>query len=300
MSSLIELQNYTWRYLNTNEPALKEINLTIEEGTFVGVIGPNGAGKTSLAYSMNGLIPGQYRGIKKGTVHVRGKEVEEYGGGVLQRTVGMVFSDPEAQFTAMTVEDELVFGMENLGMNRAEIRERLEWVTELTGLKPLLEKPPYEISGGQKQRVALAAVLAMTPDVMVLDEPTSMLDPLSRKQVFDVLGRLKKEQKNTIIVIEHSLEHLAPLSDRMILLYEGEVALDAATRDFFGEMELLLEKQIMPPGAMHFFFELLRGGAYEGQMPLTVEEASVKLTQLFATGATTQAGAEGAQEQAHG
>lgn len=300
MSSLIELQNYTWRYLNTNEPALKDINLTIEEGTFVGVIGPNGAGKTSLAYSMNGLIPGQYRGIKKGTVHVRGKEVEEYGGGVLQRTVGMVFSDPEAQFTAMTVEDELVFGMENLGMNRAEIRERLEWVTELTGLKPLLEKPPYEISGGQKQRVALAAVLAMTPDVMVLDEPTSMLDPLSRKQVFDVLGRLKKEQKNTIIVIEHSLEHLAPLSDRMILLYEGEVALDAATRDFFGEMELLLEKQIMPPGAMHFFFELLRGGAYEGQMPLTVEEASVKLTQLFATGATTQAGAEGAQEQAHG
>lgn len=282
MSSLIELKDYTWRYLNTREPALKNIDLTIEEGTFVGVIGPNGAGKTSLAYSMNGLIPGQYRGIKKGTVHVRDKEVEDYSGGELQRTIGMVFSDPEAQFTAMTVEDELVFGMENLGMTIPEIGERLAWVTELTGLQPLMEKPPYEISGGQKQRVALAAVLAMTPDVMVLDEPTSMLDPLSRKQVFEVLGRLKEEQDNTIIVIEHNLEHLIPLSDRMILMYGGEIALDAETRDFFQEMDLLLEKQILPPGAMHFFFELMRAGVYEGSLPLAVAEASGKLEQLFA------------------
>lgn len=291
MTSLIELKDYTWRYLNTGEPALKNIDLTIEEGTFVGVIGPNGAGKTSLAYSMNGLIPGQYRGIKKGTVHVRGKEVEEYSGGELQRTIGMVFSDPEAQFTAMTVEDELVFGMENLGMTIPEIADRLAWVTELTGLQPLMEKPPYEISGGQKQRVALAAVLAMTPDVMVLDEPTSMLDPLSRKQVFDVLGRLKEEQDNTIIVIEHNLEHLTPLSDRMILMYEGEIALDAETRNFFQEMDLLLEKDILPPGAMHFFFELMRAGVYEGNLPLGVSEASEKLEQLFAARARARGAA---------
>ena len=287
MASLIELQNYSWRYLHTDEPALKEVNLTIEEGSFVGIIGPNGAGKTTLAYSINGLIPGQYRGIKKGTVHVAGREVEEYGSGSLQRTVGMVFSDPEAQFTAMTVEDELVFGMENLGMTVAEIGERLAWVTELTGLKPLLEKPPYEISGGQKQRVALAAVLAMTPDVMILDEPTSMLDPFSRRQVFEVLGRLKQKQENTIIVIEHNLEHLVPLSDRMILLYEGEVLLEAGTRAFFQQMELLLDKDILPPGAMHFFFELLRAGAYHGTLPLTVEEGGEKLAQLFEGRAAT-------------
>lgn len=281
MPSLIELQNYTWRYLHTDEPALKEVNLTIEEGSFVGIIGPNGAGKTTLAYSINGLIPGQYRGIKKGTVHVAGREVEAYASGSLQRTVGMVFSDPEAQFTAMTVEDELVFGMENLGMTIAEIRERLEWVTELSGLRSLLEKPPYEISGGQKQRVALAAVLAMTPDVMILDEPTSMLDPRSRQQVFDVLGRLKQEQENTVIVIEHNLEHLVPLSDRMILLYEGQVLLEAETRAFFREMDLLLDKDIVPPGVMHFFFELLHTGVYAGTLPLTIEEAAEKLAQLF-------------------
>ena len=115
MAPIIEIKNLTWRYLHTKQPALNDINLSIDEGSIVGIIGLNGAGKTSLAYTMNELIPSQYQGIKKGTVTVLGKEVEEYEGGALQKLVGMVFSDPEAQFTSMTVEDELVFGMENLG-----------------------------------------------------------------------------------------------------------------------------------------------------------------------------------------
>src|SRR3990172_84374 len=132
MSVIVGIKDYSWRYLNTQQPALQEINLQIEEGMFVGIIGANGSGKTTLAYSMNGLVPGQYNGIKHGQVFVYGKEVEEYGRGELQKFTGMVFSDPEAQFTAMTVEDELVFGLENLGMSIPEIRERLEWVTQLT------------------------------------------------------------------------------------------------------------------------------------------------------------------------
>lgn len=249
MSAIIEIRDYTWQYLNTEKPALDAISLDIYEGEFVGIIGPNGAGKTTLALSMDGLIPGQYHGVKQGTVKVMGKEVEDYPRGQLQRQVGVVFSDPEAQFTAMTVEDELVFGLENLGLSVPEIRERLEWVTELTALKPLLPKPPYEISGGQKQRVALAAVLAMMPKVMVLDEPTSMLDPISRKRIFEVLGRLKREQHNTVIVIEHSLENLIPLADRMILLSEGKVALQAPTRDFFpGNCLLAGEGHLSPRG----------------------------------------------------
>ncbi len=274
MSAIIEIKDYSWQYLNTERPAVKNISLTIDEGSFIGIIGPNGAGKTTLAYSLDGLIPGQYHGIKNGGVYILGKEVEEYPRGELQRKVGVVFSDPEAQFTAMTVEDELVFGMENLGMSIPEIRERLEWVLDLTGLQPLLNKPPYEISGGQKQRVALAAVLAMTPKVMILDEPTSMLDPVSRGRVFDVLARLKHEEKNTIIVIEHSLENLIPLADRMILLSDGEVALDDDTRSFFQHLDLLIEKGISPPGAMRFFYELSRKGIYQGQFPLSVAEAS--------------------------
>jgi energy-coupling factor transporter ATP-binding protein EcfA2 len=285
MAALIEIENYTWQYLNTPEAALKSINLSIDEGAFVGIIGPNGSGKTTLAYSLNGLIPGQYHGIKFGAVKIDGREVEEYPRGQLQQKVGLVFSDPEAQFTAMTVEDELVFGMENLGMTIPEIRERLEWVTELTELKPLLLKPPYEISGGQKQRVALAAVLAMTPQVLILDEPTSMLDPVSRKRVFDVLARLK-QSRNTVIVIEHSLENLIPLADRMLLLSDGELILDAETRAFFQQIDLLLEKGISPPGAMRFFHALTKKGRYVGELPLDVAEGLEKLERLMASRST--------------
>ncbi|MCD6423995.1 MAG: ATP-binding cassette domain-containing protein [Anaerolineales bacterium] len=281
MTSVIDIKEYTWRYLHTETPALNSIDLSIEEGSFVGIIGPNGAGKTTLAYSVDGLIPGQYNGIKKGTVKVFGKEVEEYKTGELQQVVGVVFSDPEAQFTAMTVEDELVFGMENIGLTIPEIRERLEWVTELTGLSDLLLKPPYEISGGQKQRVALAAVLAMKPKLLILDEPTSMLDPVSRKKIFEVLKILKTEEDNTIVVIEHSLENLVPLADQMILMADSEIILQDSTKEFFKESGLLLEKGVYPPGALHFFHELSNQGLYRGEYPLTVEQGKDLLRQLI-------------------
>jgi len=281
MSVIVGIKDYSWRYLNTQQPALQEINLQIEEGMFVGIIGANGSGKTTLAYSMNGLVPGQYNGIKHGQVFVYGKEVEEYGRGELQKFTGMVFSDPEAQFTAMTVEDELVFGLENLGMSIPEIRERLEWVTQLTGLEKMLLKPPYELSGGQKQRVALAAVLAMTPKLLILDEPTTMLDPVSRRRVFEVLAKQKQEQNNTIIVIEHSLENLIRLADHMILLSNGHLVLEGETRAFFQNMELISKEGIHPPGALQFFYELKKAGKVSGTLPISLLESSEQLKQLF-------------------
>jgi energy-coupling factor transport system ATP-binding protein len=281
MPAIVEIKDYSWQYLNTQQPALQEINLQIEEGMFVGIIGANGSGKTTLAYSMNGLVPGQYNGIKHGEVLVYGKEVEAYGRGELQRFTGMVFSDPEAQFTAMTVEDELVFGLENLGMSIPEIRERLEWVTQLTGLDKMLLKPPYELSGGQKQRVALAAVLAMTPKLLILDEPTTMLDPVSRRRVFEVLAKLKQEQNNTIIVIEHSLENLIRLADHMILLSNSRLILEGETRVFFQNMELISKEGIHPPGALQFFYELQRAGKVNGELPISLAESSQQLRQLF-------------------
>ncbi len=280
MNPIIELSNYSWRYQDAENFALENIDLTFDEGKFFGIIGQNGAGKTTLAYSIDGLIPGQYHGIKRGSVKVLGKEVEEYDRGSLQRIVGMVFADPEAQFTAMTVEDELVFGMENLGMTIAEIRERLEWVTDLTGLGLMMEKPPYELSGGQKQRVALAAVLAMTPRIMILDEPTSMLDPISRKRVFDVLARLKQERSMTVIVIEHSLENLIPLADEMILMAHGHMLLKDDTHTFFQNMDLLLENGVYPPDTLLFFHRLQQAGYYQGEIPVTNQEAVLKLRGL--------------------
>ena len=280
MTPIIEITDYSWRYLNSENFAVQNVNLTIDEGKFIGVIGQNGAGKTTLAYSIDGLIPGQYHGIKQGTVKVLGKEVEQYAKGRLQQTIGMVFADPEAQFTAMTVEDELVFGMENLGMTIAEIRERLEWVTGLTDLKPLMEKPPYEISGGQKQRVALAAVLAMTPRVMILDEPTSMLDPISRKRVFDVLARLKQERSMTVIVIEHSLENLIPLADEMVLMANGSMLLKDETHAFFQRIDFLLENGVYPPETLLAFNRMKKAGKFAGDIPITNNEAVAALRKI--------------------
>jgi energy-coupling factor transporter ATP-binding protein EcfA2 len=271
--AIIEFKNYSWRYLNVETPALSNINLSIEQGEFIGVIGPNGSGKTTLCYSINGLIPDQYNGIRRGEVLVFGKEVTTYPKGTLQRRVGLVFSDPEVQFTSMTVEDEIVFGLENLGMSLAEIRERLEWVMGLVHLKSLLKKPPYELSGGQKQQVALASVIAMTPDIMIFDEPTSMLDPINRMSVFNILEEIRKKHNSTVIVVEHSLEKLVTLADRMLLLYNGQALLFEETRAFFQNMPLILEKNVDPPGILRFFYELTRLGDFSGQIPLSLEEA---------------------------
>jgi energy-coupling factor transporter ATP-binding protein EcfA2 len=270
----IRISGYSWKYLHGEGEALKGIDLEIARGECVGLIGSNGSGKTTLANSIDGLIPGQYHGIKKGRVEVFGKEVEEYDRGELQRTVGLVFSDPEAQFTAMTVEDELVFGLENLGLSIPEVSERLKWACDLADLEPLLDKPPYEISGGQKQRVALAAMLAMRPDILILDEPTAMLDPISRERIFQVLAKLRSEREITMILIEHSLEHIIPLADRMVLLGNGKIVRQEQTREFFSDLELLRHEGIHLPGAVGFS-GYLREEKQSGDPPaISVAEAA--------------------------
>ncbi len=279
--SIINFDNYFWKYTRTDKPALENINLEIEEGTFIGIIGPNGAGKTTLLYSINGLIPNQYYGVRKGNVNVLGKKVIDYRSEELTKIVGAVFSDPESQFTSMTVEDEVVFGMENIGLSVSEIQERLNWVVPLTKIGQLMDKPPYEVSGGQKARVALAAVLAMTPKILVLDEPTSMLDPISRKQVFEVLLKLKDELKSTIIVVEHSLENLVLMADKMVLIYNSHVALADYTEPFFKKIDFLLKHDVFPPEIIQFFYELFRLGGYKGKLPLSLDEAVNYLQKLM-------------------
>jgi len=283
VNPVIQFENFTWRYSGTEDPALKNVNLEIPEGVVVGIIGPNGSGKTTLAYATNGLIPHQYNGVLRGHVRVLGQDVAGVPQAQLCQNVGLVFSDPEAQFTAMTVEDEVVFGMENMGLTLEEIEARLEWVVPLTEIGPLMDKPPYEVSGGQKQRVALAAVLSMRPPVLVLDEPTSMLDPIGRRRVFEVLGRLKHEYQSSIVVIEHSLENLVPLADLMVLVYHGEVLLVDETEPFFERMDYLLEHDVFPPGVLEFFYHLKVAGHYpaERSLPQTVEAGAERLQALL-------------------
>jgi energy-coupling factor transport system ATP-binding protein len=269
----VSTQDLGWKYAGRNNFAIEHVNLEIEENTFTSIVGPNEHGKTTLVSCIKGLIPSSFNGVWQGKVEIFGKDTRSLSAQALADEIGFVFADPEAQFTSMTVEEELVFGLENIGLPLNEIKDRLEWVTNITQVSNLLDKPPYEISGGQKQRVAIASVLAMKPRIIILDEPTSMLDPLGKDFIFDILTNLKKEQDLTIIVIEHNIEQVAPLSDQIILMRKGNIAKMAPPATFFEDSEFLYEQGINPPMATAFLDQLKRNKLYDGRLPVSLDDA---------------------------
>jgi energy-coupling factor transporter ATP-binding protein EcfA2 len=252
MAAAIVFKDLEWRYEHRKSFALKGINLEIKENDFIGIVGANEHGKTTLVSAISGLIPHSYNGIYKGSVEVFGKKIFDSDALELATNVGIVFSDPEAQFTAMTVEEELAFGLENMGFHLSKIKERIDWAAEITLIQDLLDKSPYDISGGQKQRVAIACVLAMNPPIIIMDEPTSMIDPLGKNLIFDILRRLKEAGDHTLIVVEHNVEQLAPLADRMLLMYNGQVDRYLPTREFFADPGYLQERGVLAPEVTEF------------------------------------------------
>ena len=269
----VSLQDLGWKYSGRKNFAIDHVNLEIEENTFTSIVGPNEHGKTTLVSCIKGIIPHSINGVWRGKVEIFGKDSRELSAQTLADEIGFVFSDPEAQFTSMTVEEELVFGLENIGLRLDEIAERLDWATEITMISDLMDKPPYEISGGQKQRVAIASVLAMRPQIMILDEPTSMLDPLGKDFIFEIMTNLKKEDNITLIVVEHNIEQIAPLSDQIILMYDGNIAKNAPPEEFFENSAFLLEHGINPPEATAFIDQLKQNGRYKGPLPSDLEGA---------------------------
>lgn len=262
-----------WKYSGRKRFAIEHVDLEIEENTFISIVGPNEHGKTTLVSCIKGLIPSSFHGVWRGSVEIFGQDVSKLSAQRLAQEIGFVFADPEAQFTSMTVEEELVFGLENIGLPLEEVKDRLDWVSQITMIGDLLDKSPYEISGGQKQRVAIASVLAMRPRIIILDEPTSMLDPLGKDFIFDILTNIKKETEMTVIVVEHNIEQIAPLSDTMILMYEGNIAKAGPPEVFFENSEFLIEHGIQPPQATAFIDSLRASGDYRGNLPVSLEQA---------------------------
>lgn len=269
----VSTEDLGWKYAGRKNFAIEHVNLNIEENTFTSVVGPNEHGKTTLVSCIKGIIPNSFHGVWRGKVEIFGKDVRKMSAQALASEIGFVFADPEAQFTSMTVEEELVFGLENVGLPLDEVKSRLEWVTDITLIENLLDKSPYEISGGQKQRVAIASVLAMRPRIMILDEPTSMLDPLGKDFIFDILTNLKKEQDLTLIVVEHNIEQVAPLSDQILLMYEGNIAKMAPPANFFEDSDFLYEHGINAPQATAFIDALKQQKLYDGPLPIGLDEA---------------------------
>ena len=240
--AIINLKDVTYKYPLTDAPALHNISLQVDEGEFVAVVGPNGAGKSTLCYTLAGFVPHFFKGELTGTVEVDGKDLHQANLHEWVLNVGLAFQNPFNQISGAkyTVFEELAFGLENIGVPRDEIMSRVEAAMKLTGISDLADRSPYSLSGGQQQRVALTSILVMQPKVLVLDEPTSQLDPIGTREVFSVIRTLA-EQGMTVLLAEHKVEWIAEFADRVIALHEGQILLEGNPADVLTS-DLLLEK----------------------------------------------------------
>jgi energy-coupling factor transporter ATP-binding protein EcfA2 len=276
MSAIVNIEDLTFYYRGSKKPAIRKINLKIMPGEYIVITGPTGCGKTTLCRCFDGLIPHFHQGNISGNVIVDGINTTESRVSDLSQKVGFVFQDPENQLVALNVERELAFAPENLGLPRDEIRARVEESIEMVEIDHLREKAPYELSGGEQQRVAIAAVLSLKPKILVLDEPTSNLDPLGAKKVVNLLRKLNKENGLTIVLIEHKLDLVVPYSSRVVVMDQGEIAIEGEPRKVLSDNSV--EKLgVGIPRILKLFKELRINNANLG-LPLTPEEATEVLT----------------------
>jgi energy-coupling factor transport system ATP-binding protein len=240
--AVVELKNVTYQYPTTAKPALKDLTMKVEEGEFIAVIGPNGAGKSTLCYTIAGFVPHFFKGDLTGTVEVAGQDLSTSTLNDWVLNVGLAFQNPFNQISGAkyTVFEEIAFGLENIGIPRDEMKERVQAAMELTGISDLTDRSPYSLSGGQQQRVALTSILVMQPKVLVLDEPTSQMDPVGTREVFGVI-RTMAERGMTVLMAEHKMEWIAQFADRVIALHEGQILLDGKPAEVLTS-DLLPEK----------------------------------------------------------
>lgn len=278
---LISIENVTFYYTGSRTPALKDISLKVYRGDFLLVTGPSGCGKSTLCRLLNGLIPHFFSGELNGKIQVLDYDVKSTPTHILARHVGMVFQNPENQLFLSSVEKEIVFGLENLGLSKKEIKKRLEEVISLFGLDNIRDKPPYELSGGQQQKVAIAAIVAMEPEIMVLDEPTAHLDPLSSKELLSLVFKLNKELGVTVILVEHRLDMTINWISRIIIMNEGKIILAGDPRSIFSSRHLE-ELGVNAPKVIKVYNELKERGIILNHVPLTPEELAnqVKLRRV--------------------
>lgn len=259
--------------------ALKNVNLEIEQGSFVGIIGHTGSGKSTLIQMFNGLLkPTEGRAI------VNGQDINEehIDRKKIRQQVGLVFQYPEYQLFEISVYKDVAYGPKNLGLDEEQIKERVEHSLRSVGLKEeVWEKSPFELSGGQKRRVAIAGVLAMNPQILILDEPTAGLDPKGREELFMQLKELHNKLGITIILISHSMEDVAKYAQKLIVLHEGTIAFRGTPREVFVHVKELEEIGLAPPQIKYIIQALGNKGMELDNTILTVEEAALKIIEYF-------------------
>lgn len=271
--SIITIKNLSYQYPISESDALKNVNVTIERGKMYALIGANGGGKTTLCNVIRGFIPHFYKGDLRGEVLIEGKDIREWEMGELSQKIGYVFQNPFTQISGVkdNVFEEIAFGLENLGMEPGLIREKVDQVIKMLEIDYLRKKNPFELSGGQKQRVALASIIVMEPDVLVIDEPTSQLDPKGTEEVFKIIELMKKKGK-TIILVEHKIELIAEYADDVILLSQGEVAMQGSSQEILTDERALAFGAALPQYSL-FGLDMRQRGMDLGSIPLTEKEA---------------------------
>jgi energy-coupling factor transport system ATP-binding protein len=230
---MISVERVTYTYPASEQPALRDLNFEIAEGAFVGIIGANGAGKSTLCAALTGFVPQHYRGKLEGRITVAGLDTATTPMAELVTHVGLVFQNPFNQLSGakLTVAEEVAFGLENLGVPRDAMHARVKATLELVGLAEMANRSPYELSGGEMQSVALASILVMEPQVLILDEPTAQLDPMGARQVFEAIRAVVNARHSTVVMVEHKVERLAEFADRVLALQDGQIVLDGAPRE---------------------------------------------------------------------
>lgn len=270
---IIEVENLSFRYTTSDRKILDNINMVVDEGEFILLIGPSGCGKTTLCKCLNGLIPHFHQGIIEGKVIVNNYNVAETPPYILASSIGMVFQNPENQLFSLSVEDDVAFALENLGYQRDEIRERVDFALKAVGIEDLRNRSPFELSGGQQQKVAIASILAMKPKIIVLDEPTSFLDPLSAKNIIDLISELRNKMNITIILVEHRLDLAARNATRIILMDNGKIVLDDEPRKIFSRIETEV-LGVATPKIIRIAKSINKKHQIFNELPLTIEEFS--------------------------
>lgn len=270
--AVISLKNISYQYPLEDKSVVKDFSYQFEEGKVYGLIGENESGKTTICNIIRGFIPALYRGKLAGEVQINGKGIETYESGELAELIGYSFQNPFVQIsgTKDNVYEEIAYGMENTGVPRDEMIKRVDELVRMFHLEDLIEKNPYELSGGQKQRVALASVIALDPEVIILDEPTSQLDPKSTEEIFEII-RILKEQGKTIILIEHKIDLVAEYCDSILLMHEGKLVMHGDVQEVLTNPKVLQYGGALPQIVLYF----LKNTRLQkiGEIPLTVQRA---------------------------
>ena len=269
---IIDAQDVHYSYEEDAGEAVRGVTLQVRRGEFLCILGHNGSGKSTLAKLLNGLfIP------TAGKITVCGMDTRDEEKQLdVRRSAGMVFQNPDNQLVATIVEEDVAFGPENLGVPQKELRGRVNGALAAVNMSEFARSSPHKLSGGQKQRIAIAGVLAMQPDIMIMDEPTAMLDPMGRREVINTVMRLNKQEHITVVLITHFMEEAA-LAERLIIMHEGKIAMEGKPRRVLSQIEALKDLSLEAPEAAYMAYSLNKGGVPVRGHVLSVKELAEEI-----------------------